>query len=98
MTAASTIIRRSNKKKSEWGDAMKIEWAPLEEMDNDDGAHTAYFALNVADKTDIVIEQVSDGTWDVMRLVHRLTGMCSSPMVNCKTLTSAKRWVSRYMT
>lgn len=46
-------------------------------------------------KLPVVLQQLRDGSWDVMRVVNKL-GACSSPMVTCKTLTSAKRWVSRY--
>lgn len=78
---------------------MKIDWQPIEEMDAEDGRHTAYVSANIPPKQkQIVLEQIADGTWDVLRLVLREAGICSSPMVNCKTLTSAKRWVSRYYT
>ncbi len=78
---------------------MKIDWQPIEEMDAEDGRHTAYYSANIPlKKSQIVLEQIADGTWDVLRLVLWVEGtaVCSSPMVNCKTLASAKRWVSRY--
>lgn len=43
----------------------------------------------------VLLEQLNDGSWIVMRIVNKY-GFCSSPMVNCKTKSSAKRWVSRY--
>ena len=43
----------------------------------------------------VLLEQLNDGAWAVMRIVNEY-GACSSPMVICKTKSSAKRWVSRY--
>ena len=70
----------------------KYNWQPILEMDLEDGTHTCY-----ATETDahfIYCTQIADGTWDVE--TQRKGGTYILTHVNCKTLTSAKRWVSRY--
>ncbi len=62
----------------------------------DMGECTMYVSQDIpAGRDPVVIEELKDGTCYVMRMVSAL-GWCSSPMVRCKTITSAKRWVSRY--
>ncbi len=75
--------------------ASKINWKPIEEMDLDDGTHTCY---STTDKSGcfVWLTQISDDTWDVERSDTMHSG-CIITMVNCKTLTSAKRWAARYM-
>jgi hypothetical protein len=75
--------------------ASKINWKPIEEMDLDDGTHTCY---GTTDKKGcfVWLTQISDDTWDVERSDTTHSG-CIVTMVNCKTLTSAKRWAARYM-
>ena len=76
---------------------MKIDWQPIEDVDAEGRGYTAYISVNSPHgKKPVVLEQIGNGTWDVLRLVSKETGTCSSPMVNCKTLTSAKRWAARY--
>lgn len=70
----------------------KHEWKPLEEMDLDDGTHTCYAAD--AGNWWLYLTQIADGTWDVEQKRKGEEGFVT--LVNCKTLASAKRWVSRY--
>jgi len=72
--------------------SSKYEWFPIEEMDLEDGTHTGYAAKDRNGEL-IWITQISDDTWDVEVKVadYFVT------LVNCKTLTSAKRWVARYL-
>ena len=69
----------------------KYEWHPIEEMDLDDGTHTCY-ATEIGDFY-IYCTQLADGTWDVESKRKHCEGFAS--LVNCKTLASAKRWVTR---
>lgn len=68
-------------------------WEPVLEMDLDDGTHTCYSAY-VRGKR-VWITQMSDNTWDIEMETYEpqvFTTICT-----CKTLTSAKRYVSRYL-
>lgn len=75
--------------------AQHITWTPIEEMDLDDGTHTCF---STKDRTGrfIWLTQISDNTWDVELGSREKTG-CFITIVNCKTLTSAKRYAARYL-
>ena len=70
----------------------KANWTPILEMDMDDGKHTCY-AWEV-DSHYCYLTQIANGTWDV-ELMDKKTKVLTT-LANCKTLTSAKRWFSRY--
>ena len=70
----------------------KYNWNPVEEMDLDDGTHTCYAAES--DGYFVYLTQISDGTWDVEQ--QEKGDPCVFTLANCKTLASARRWVSRY--
>ena len=76
----------------------KYEWVPLEEMDLDDGTHTCYSAATGLEPLQcdpfLYLTQLADDTWDVEMCVRGTSNFVT--LVNCKTLTSAKRWVARY--
>ena len=75
----------------------KLQWLPIEEMDLEDGTHTAYWTSDPKSKDYwYTITQLADGTWDVELSTKRYSGAYTT-MVNCKTLTSAKRWAARYL-
>lgn len=69
----------------------KYDWKPIEEMDLEDGTHTCY-AIRIGDSF-WYCTQISDDTWDVEE--RRVGSDYYTTHVNCKTLTSAKRWVAR---
>lgn len=71
----------------------KYNWTPDWDYDMDDGTHTCYTTENHGWR--VYLNQVSDGTWDVDLL--RIGTMDFVTQANCKTLTSAKRWVARYL-
>ena len=74
----------------------KYEWIPIEEMDLEDGTHTGYYIRDPKDpKQDILLTQMADNTWDVEVFTKHYGGRLLT-VANCKTLTSAKRWVARY--
>ena len=73
----------------------KYDWQPIEEMDLDDGTHTGY-ATKVGDHF-IWLTQLSDNSWDVECARNDNPTEPFFTLKNCKTLTSAKRWVSRYL-
>ena len=70
----------------------KPNWEPIMEMDMDDGTHTCY--CWETDGYYCYLTQIANNSWDV-ELMNKETKMLST-LVNCKTLTSAKRWFSRY--
>lgn len=70
----------------------KYEWKPIKEMDMEDGTHTCY-ATEIGSYY-VYLTQTANGTWDVEQKKKKETYIVTR--VNCKTLTSAKRWVSRY--
>lgn len=75
----------------------KFNWQPILEMDLDDGTHTGYAAED-REGRDIWLTQISDDTWDVEVKARSAYGTSTFvTLANCKTLTSAKRWVSRYL-
>ena len=69
----------------------KYDWKPIEEMDLEDGTHTC-FSVRIGNSF-WYCTQISDDTWDVEEC--RVGSDYYTTHVNCKTLTSAKRWVSR---
>lgn len=71
----------------------KYDWHPIEEMDSDDGTHTCY-ATEIGDFY-IYCTQMHDGTWNVESKRKHYEGFVT--LAICKTLTSAKRWVARYL-
>ena len=74
--------------------SQKITWHELKETQAD-GLRVILGHVCVPNKCHVALVELRDGSWDVMRIVNDY-GACSSPMATCKTLTSAKRWVSRY--
>ena len=66
---------------------MKREWSIVHECDLDDGTPTEW-SLEVADGKFYWIAEMSDGTFDVVDYDARTV------LMNCKTLSSAKRWVT----
>ena len=72
----------------------KFNWTPIEEMDLDDGTHTGYTAI-LDYNSNIVLSQMSDGTWDVE--IYSFRSKHFYTQVNCKTLRSAKAWAARYL-
>ena len=76
--------------------SWKYEWFPVDEADLEDGSHVLY-AAKMRDGRLVVAEQLRDGSWDVETECAPGYGYLSSPKVNCKSLTSAKRWVARYL-
>ena len=74
----------------------KYTWTPVEEMDLDDGTHTCYSSKTAQGKL-VTLTQLWNDTWDVEKWYKTADGsMHFSTLCNCKTLTSAKRWVARY--
>ena len=88
MQIKSTKGRRPERVK----DMKKYEWKPIDEMDMEDGTHTCY--VTETDNYYVYLTQLADDTWDVEQKRKKETSFVT--LVNCKTLTSAKRWVSRY--
>lgn len=77
--------------------AHKFDWLPIEEMDLEDGTHTGYAAKDRNGEY-VWLTQISDNTWDVEVKVRSDYGTSTfNTLVNCKTLTSAKRWAARYL-
>lgn len=72
----------------------KIQWKPILEMDLDDGTHTCYSAMD-RDGCYVWLTQIADDTWDVEQAYYY--GGHIYTIVNCKTLTSAKRYAARYL-
>ena len=70
----------------------KAIWTPILEMDLDDGTHTC-FCWEVVSYF-CYLTQLADDTWDV-ELLDKETKLMST-LANCRTLTSAKRWFTRY--
>ena len=70
----------------------KAKWTPILEMDLDDGTHTCY--CWEVDSYFCYLTQLTDDTWDV-ELLDKETKLMST-LANCRTLTSAKRWFTRY--
>lgn len=66
---------------------MKREWNIVHDCDLDDGTPTEW-SLKVADDKFYWIDEVSDGTFDV------IDHDAHTVLMNCKTLVSAKRWVT----
>lgn len=75
--------------------ASKYNWEPIEEMDMEDGTHTCY-ATQIGEHF-IWITQISNNTWDVESKHRKAMEGKFVTLANCKTLTSAKRWVTRYL-
>jgi len=75
----------------------KYNWQPIEESDLDDGTHTCYGCKDASGNL-LWLTQLSDGSWDVEAKMKIAGGYHEyiHTVVNCKSLTSAKRWVSRY--
>ena len=74
--------------------ANKITWTPIEEMDLEDGTHTCY-STKSPEGYFVWLTQIADDTWDVERAYYY--GGSIFTIVNCKTLTSAKRYAARYV-
>ena len=77
----------------------KLTWSPIEEMDLDNGQHTCYSSQD--SRGNIVwTTQTSNGTWDV-EISEPDPEFCQESKIitlaNCKTLTSARRWIGRYL-
>lgn len=72
----------------------KTKWEPIDEMDLEDGTHTCY-AATTRHGTFVWLTQISDDTWDVE--LHPDGSECFVTIVNCKSLTSAKRYAARYL-
>lgn len=67
---------------------MRRKWEIVPEMDLDDGTPTEW-SLKVADGKFYWIDEMSDGTFNVIATdAHTV-------LMNCKSLASAKRWVTR---
>ena len=66
---------------------MKREWNVVHDCDLEDGTPTEW-SLKVSEGKFCWIDEMSDGTFDVISHDARTV------LANCKTLTSAKRWVS----
>lgn len=67
---------------------MRRKWEIVPEMDLDDGTPTEW-ALKVADGKFYWIDEMSDGTFNIIATdAHTV-------LMNCKSLASAKRWVTR---
>lgn len=75
--------------------ASKIQWNPIEEMDLDNGQHTCYATTDRTGRR-YWLTQMPDDTWDVEMGARDESG-CFITIVNCKTLTSAKRYAARYL-
>lgn len=67
--------------------AKKNEWKIVHEMDLEDGTPTEW-SLKVADGKFYWIDLLADGTFDVVHWDARTI------LMNCKSLASAKRWVT----
>ena len=66
---------------------MKREWNIVHDCDLENGTPTEW-SLKVADDKFCWIDEVSNGTFDVIGYdAHTV-------LANCKTLASAKRWVT----
>ena len=66
---------------------MKREWVVVHDCDLEDGTPTEW-SLKVTDGKFYWIDETSDGTFDVIDYdAHTV-------LTNCKTLASAKRWVT----
>ena len=77
--------------------ANKITWTPIEEMDLDNGQHTCYATTDRTGRR-YWLTQIADDTWDVeMEDKSTSESGCYVTIVNCKTLTSAKRYAARYL-
>jgi len=79
--------------------SKKYEWTPVEEMDLDDGTHTCYSSRDTRGNI-IWLTEISNDTWDVEMAApdaERYQENRIITLVNCKTLTSAKRWAARYI-
>ena len=63
-------------------------WSPITAMDMDDGTHACY-SRRIGSHFVFLI-QLANGTWDVWIYGSEYTALC-----NCKTLRSAKSWVTR---
>lgn len=67
--------------------ARKREWNIIHECDLDDGTPTEW-ALKIEDKKFYWIDLLNDGSYDV------IDSDAHTVLVNCKSLASAKRWVT----
>lgn len=65
----------------------KQEWQIIHECDLDDGTPTEW-ALKVADKKYYWISLMNDDTFNI------IDNDAKTVLKNCKSLTSAKRWVT----
>lgn len=74
--------------------AKNISWIPIEEMDLENGAHTCYSTKSPQGYF-VWLTQIADNTWDVERAYYYGGNIYN--IVNCKTLTSAKRYAARYL-
>lgn len=66
------------------------KWEIVYDCDLDDGTHTEW-VLQVAKGVYYWIDSLADGTYDVIGFDGH------SVLKNCKSMTSAKRWVSMYI-
>lgn len=66
---------------------MKKKWEIVHDCDEEDGTHTCW-VLKVSEGVFYWINENSNGTFDI-------TGHdADTILMNCKSLTSAKRWVT----
>lgn len=73
---------------------MKLKWEPiLEARDEETGEDTCYSAMLFPEKSGadrfLWIEKTGSDTWGVFN-----NSNSDTPLVTCKSLASAKRWVS----
>lgn len=73
----------------------KHMWTPIAEMDLEDGTHTCY--ASDFGGFYVYLTQCADNTWDVELHQTSSDGDEFTPLANCKTLSSAKRWAARYL-
>ena len=66
---------------------MKNAWSIVHDCDLDDGTPTEW-ALKIADNTFYWIDAVANSTFDIIYKDGQTV------LKNCKSLTSAKRWVA----
>ena len=66
---------------------MKRKWEIIHECDLEDGTPTEW-ALKAGEKKFYWIDQLSDNTFDV------IDSDAHTILTNCRTLRSAKRWVT----
>ena len=76
---------------------MKYTWEAVLECDDDDGNHTSYAArTGIKEYPWFWLDQNYDGSWQVETARRYDDGLGDmQTLMVCKTLTSAKRWVTQ---